>query len=308
MGFGFFRWQGAERGSLGQEIVSPYVEDEAFRDVQRFMSQFQAAEVAGVESWQPEKKLASSAPKIEAKAAAVVDFETNELIFAKNIDESLPIASLTKIMTALLALEYGDLEQKIEISKEAAETGEAYMGVEAGEKLRLEELLYGLLLPSGNDAAEAIAQGLAGERAVFIKAMNRKAEMLGLANTLYVNSSGLDEDDGRLSKSSVRDLVLLSHYAWTKFPKFREIVGTKEWEIAATSEHKSYSLKHTLGLEETYPKMKGIKPGNTEAAGYCLVGLAEQKGHEVLVVLLNTPSPKNEVVVLFDWAFNKVKN
>lgn len=303
VGWGIFNLAKTETSE--GKMISPWVAMTA--PSEEFLWRFRNGKVSGV-NWQPELALGKNSIKIDAKAAAVVDLTDNKMIFAKNLDEEKPIASLTKIMTAVLALNYGDLQQEILISKEAASAGEAFMGIEAGEKFKLLDLIYGMMLPSGNDAAEAVAEGLAGKREVFIKLMNEEAKRLGLNKTRFVNPSGLDEESGEVCKSSGRDLARLSHYAWTNFPKFAEIVGTKEWTIAQTENHKQYHLVNTLGLEETYPGMKGIKPGNTWEAGYCLIGLAEQKGHEILVVLLDTPSPKNEVVELFDWAFKQVKN
>lgn len=305
LGLGVFSLKNKAKEAAEIKIISPLVDD-SFQ-IEEFWRKFETSELIETEEfWQPEIELSKNPPTLKARAAAVVDLTSEKMILSKNIEEQLPIASLTKVMTAILALEYGDLEKEMVVSEEAAEIGEAFMGLSAGERLRLEDLLYGLLLPSGNDAAEAIAQGLAGRREVFVKAMNRQAEKMGLKKTHFVNPTGLDEDEKGVSKSTAWDLVLLSYYAWTKFPKFREIVGSKEWRIEKTEAHKAYHLENTLGLEETYPGMKGIKPGNTQAAGYCLLGLAERKGREILVVLLDSANPKEEAVRLFDWGFDKI--
>lgn len=306
MGLGAFKLMERNQQLLQSGLVSPQVTDESSGEIKEFLRRFETSQVQGAQTWQPEIELIDKAPQVKAKAAAAVDLTDGKILMAKNIYEKKPIASLTKVMTALLALECGDLEHEILVSARAAKAGEAFMGLEAGERLKLIDLLYGLILSSGNDAAEAIAEGLAGRLELFVNLMNRKAAEMGLTKTVFANPTGLDENDGNTSQSCVYDLIVLTHYALTNFPKFREIVGTKEWEILKTSEHKSYLLKNTLGLEETYPGMKGIKPGNTWLAGYCLLGLAEKEGHEVLVVLLDSPSPKNEVVELFDWSFGKI--
>lgn len=286
------------------DLVSPLIDGETNEVARQFLKRVDEA-TEELKIWEPKTELKKNPPAVRAKAAVVVDFKTDKIILAKNLHQKLPIASLTKIMTAIMVLEYADLEQEVVVSAKAAHVGEAFMGLEAGEKLKLIDLLYGLLLPSGNDAAEVMAEGLAGRNEVFVYLMNKKAAELGLEKTEFVNPTGLDEDEGKVSQSTAYGLAILSHYAWTNFEKFREIVGTKEWEIPKTSEHKSYYLENALGLDETYPGMKGIKPGNTWEAGYCLLGLAEKDGREILVVLLDSPSPKNEVVELFDWAFGK---
>jgi len=254
--------------------------------------------------WQPEKRpdsLASGKVEIAAQAGLVVNLTKNKLLYAKGANQVMPIASLTKIMTVLAALESAPLEQKMIISYQAARVGEATMNLVAGEKLTLEELLYGLMLVSGNDAAFAIAENVAGRSSLFVNLMNEKAKSLGLENTKFYNPHGLDQASSQNNYSTAYELAILAKYTLDKFPKFRNIVGTDNITLNPSKDHKQYWLTNNLGLDKTYPGLVGIKPGYTDAAGYCLVGLIERESEEMLVVLLNSPNLKQDLVGLLDY-------
>jgi len=213
----------------------------------------------------------------------------------------MSIASLTKIMTALIALESVPLEQRMIISYQAAQVGEATMNLAAGEKLALEELLYGLMLVSGNDAAFAIAENVAGRNSLFINLMNEKAHSLGLKKTKFYNPHGLDQEGSQNNHSTAYELAILAKYTLDKFPKFRNIVGTSHIILDANENHKQYFLENNLGLDKTYPGLIGIKPGYTDSALYCLVGLIEKSNEEILVILLNSPHLKQDLVSLLSY-------
>ncbi len=242
---------------------------------------------------------------ITAKSALAVNLNSKQILFAQNARQALPVASLSKIMTAIIALETTKPEQKMIVSHHALQDGEASMGLKAGEKLNLEELLYGLMLVSGNDAANVIAENIAGRQRAFVALMNNKAQLLGLNNTQYYNPHGLDENGQSPNHSTAYELSALTDWALSQYPLLAQVVATKEITFPASPDHQRYQLTNLLGLEETFPGMIGVKPGNTGQAGYCLIGLAEQEGQRILTVLLDSPNPKEEVQQLFEYAFRK---
>ena len=240
-------------------------------------------------------------PEISAKSALVVDITTNDIIYAKNPKVQQSVASTVKILTALVSLETLKPTDVITVSDRAAKTGEDFMGLAAGEKLTLEDLLYGLLLPSGNDAAEAIAEGAAGTSSQFIELMNKKAQILGAVNSKFVNPSGLEGNGAHYS--TAEDLAIISKYAWDNFSLFRQIVGTKYYEIPYSPEHKYFYLENQTNLLGTYPGVRGIKPGFTPQAGLCLVTLADNGGHQILGIVLGSADRRGDMEKLLNYSF-----
>ena len=169
---------------------------------------------------------------LSAKAAIITNFETGEVLFAKGENERLPAASVVKIMTALVALEKNKLSDTFTVSEKAAKVGENSMVLSQGEKLTLRELLYGLMLVSGNDAAVTIAEGVSGSEEAFVGLMNDKAKKLGLKNTKFINASGLDMD-GDSQYSTAYDLSVIAHTLWENHPEIREITSTYHYYINA---------------------------------------------------------------------------
>lgn len=256
--------------------------------------------------WQPDFSAnASSQELFELNALAAISYDTttNTLLYDKNSDARLPMASITKIMTAIIAIENLDLADKVAVTKSAAEIGEGTMGLSEGEVLTVEELLYGLLLQSGNDAAETIAQTSKFGRARFLHLMNKKAEDLGLSNTRFTNPSGLEGDGEQYS--TARELIVLTNYAM-KNPTFAKIVGTYEHIIPANNEHKEFHLFNETNLLTTYPGVKGVKTGFTYEAGMCLVTYLDYEGHQIISVLLNSPNRRDEMANLLDYSLVKL--
>lgn len=258
------------------------------------------------EFWVPnidKKEKGTSDLRLSSRAAISYDLTTDKLIYGKNIDQKLPLASLTKIMTAVIALENMDLDDEIVVSKSAAEIGENAMGLTAGEQVSVRDLLYGLILHSGNDAAEALAQGSPFEREDFVHVMNRKAENLGLSNTRFTNPSGL-EGDG-IQYSTVYDLLVLTRLALQN-EEFIKVTSTVDYEIPQTSDHKYFYLSNQTNLLTTYPGVKGVKTGYTEEAGMCLVTYLEYKGHKIVAVLLNSENRRQEMKDLLDYSLERL--
>ena len=224
---------------------------------------------------------------ISAKAYLLFDVDANQIIFAENIDIALPMASLTKLMTALLVLEKGDLQSEVVIQSDDL-IGGASMGLVAGEVLTVEELLRGLLIPSGNDAAAALSRHSAGSVTTFVEQMNRRAATLGLTRTHFINPHGLDAEGHH---SSVADLLILVKQNWD-FPLFREIVGTAQATIGL------HTLRNTNELLGVYDGANGIKTGTTDAAGECLVAGIERDGHQAIGIVLGSTDRYQDMLAL----------
>lgn len=251
---------------------------------------------------------------ISADAYAVMDVDTQTLLLAKNITREFPIASVTKIMTALIALEHAPLNLETTVSSAAASIGEASMGSTAGERYRLEDLLYGVMLPSGNDAAEAIAEAVGkhvkkidqaevdggGGRQWFLDAMNRKAQELGMYDTYFFNPSGLDEETAESSNfSTPLDLLALGAYAMTN-PEFAKIAGTRHHHIPYLENyHKELYLGNILQLSDSYPGIVGIKPGVSIFAKETLLSYFKDNNQELIGVVLGSWKTKDDVVMLY---------
>jgi len=256
--------------------------------------------------WFPQEHnfvLGTSSLSLSAKSAILVDFDTQKIVFDKNSSERLPIASTVKIMTALIALENSDLNKEFSVSEKAAKVGENSMGLTAGEKLKLSDLLYGLILVSGNDAAVTIAEGVSGSEDTFVAKMNKRAADLGLNDTKFINASGLDVDRQE-QFSSAHDLAVISHYLWENYPYFREVSATVHKYIESTAGHKDFDLYNDTNLLTTYPGVRGIKPGFTWEAGLCLVTYAENDGKKLLGVILGSDDRRGEMKELLDYGFN----
>ncbi len=234
---------------------------------------------------------------LSAQSAASYDMSSGKMVFSKNINEKLPMASLTKIMTAFLALEEG-ADKIYRVSKSAASVGENSMGVSEGEVFRLEELLYGLLLPSGNDAAEVIAEGSYYGRNGFVDEMNIRAKQLGMNDTNFTNPSGLEGDGDQYSTAV--DLLKLTKLAMEN-QTFRKVVGTYEKELPATKYHKYFYLYNDTNLLTSYPGVIGVKTGFTWEAGLCLITYLEYNDRTIIAVLLNSQNRRQEMKDLLDY-------
>jgi serine-type D-Ala-D-Ala carboxypeptidase (penicillin-binding protein 5/6) len=225
----------------------------------------------------------------EAEAYAVVDFHTGEIILSKNSEERNYIASVTKIMTAVVALDLAEQDEYFVVSEKAANQIPTKLALNPGDKLTLEELLNALLLTSANDCAKVIQEGIDQKygEAVFVRAMNAKAETLGLKNSSFQNPAGFD---GSEHFSTAEDVAVLSHYALANYPLISQIVSKDHSELYSNSNHPKYEwLNNWNGLIGVYPGASGIKIGNTDNAGHTTSVVAERDGKKLLVVLLGAP-------------------
>lgn len=239
-----------------------------------------------------------SAPKTSARAVMMYDLTNNKLLYEKNTKERLPMASLTKIMTAIVALENPKEDNAYSVTNEAL-VGEDSMGLKTGEVLSLEELLYGLVLNSGNDAAEVLARNFPEGRIAFIQAMNDKARALGLTDTRFSNPSGLQGDGTQYT--TVSDLLVITKYALEK-PLFAQVSSKAEHILTRTNTHQEYKLFNETNLLTSYPGVKGVKTGYTPEAGLCLVTFLDYKGHKIIGIILNSENRRQEMKDLLDYS------
>lgn len=236
----------------------------------------------------------AAAPGVSARSAILMDAATGRVLYEKDADRQSLIASTTKIMTGLLTAESGRLSEEISVPPEAVGIEGSSLYLKAGECLTVEELLYGLMLQSGNDAAVALAITLAGSVEDFVARMNERAAELGLTSTHFANPNGLD-DDGNYA--TARDLGRLAAAALQN-ETFRQVVSTKEYAFG-----ERHLTNHNKMLWR-YDGAVGVKTGFTKAAGRLLVSAAERDGRRLIAVTINAPDDWNDHTALLDYGFS----
>ncbi len=262
----------------------------------------------GVNLWFPQAQAffnEKSAPAVTAQAAYFIDLGSGEVLYQKNIYQRLPIASLVKIMTAIVTLENHSFSDEILISSKAAGMEPDKMLLQAGESMTVEEIMYGIFMVSANDGSQALCEGSAVDCETFIDNMNKKAAQLGMRDTLFINPSGLQED-GKQQYSTAFDVALMSRYLISYFPHILDISSTPHILIPKTQRHQDYEMYSGINLLTTYPGVKGLKTGYTPEAGMTLVSYAERDGKKVLGVLLDSKSRRDEAKALLDYSFKKL--
>lgn len=238
-------------------------------------------------------------PSIHAQAAAVIDVTSGRLLYSLHGDEELPIASLTKIMTAIVAIEHGKLSDMVTVGKNAYGKEGSSLYLHLGEEMSLENMLYGLMLRSGNDAATAIAEHVGGSEEGFVYLMNEKARLLGLTHTQFQNPHGLDAEG---HYSSANDLAKLTSYA-LKNPHFKEIVRTPSKTAPNPNDPWDYKWLNKNKMLRFYDGADGVKTGYTKTARRCLVSSATRNGQQIAVVTLNDGDDWNDHRKLLDYGF-----
>ncbi|NLI70790.1 MAG: D-alanyl-D-alanine carboxypeptidase [Firmicutes bacterium] len=242
-------------------------------------------------------------PAVSAASAVVMDHRTGRILYSKGMNQQRYIASTTKIMTAIIAIEKGRLKEVVVVSERAASTGGSSIWLESGEKKTLEELLYGLMLRSGNDAAIAIAEHIGGSVEEFVALMNEKAREIGAEKTFFENPHGLHHKKHR---STAYDLALISSYAM-KNEIFRRIVVAPR-AIITWPEHEWDRILHNQNrLLQLYDGADGVKTGWTTPAGRCFVGSAFREGQRLIVVVLDAPDMWEDASLLLDYGFAAYK-
>jgi D-alanyl-D-alanine carboxypeptidase len=219
---------------------------------------------------------------LHAPAAIVIDMKTGAVMYSRKPDQKRAMASTTKMMTAILAIENLPLDKVITISAHAGATGEQSVQLKAGEKLTVEQLLFATLVWSANDAAVALAEAVSGSESAFVKQMNEKAVELGLENTHYANAHGLDAQNHH---TSARDLALLAIYCM-KNAEFRKLAGTVHYSLQIPGREKAFDCRNVNKLVGFVREATGVKTGFTNDAMFCLVASVDSGGREMMSVVM----------------------
>ncbi|MCI8387211.1 MAG: D-alanyl-D-alanine carboxypeptidase [Clostridiales bacterium] len=243
----------------------------------------------------------AAAVSVSAESAIVLEATTGCVVYEKDADTRRPMASTTKIMTALVALESGDTTRTVSVAGDAVGVEGSSVYLETGDTLSLDDLVWALMLESANDAAAAIAIAVAGSVDAFADMMNAKAAELGLENTHFTNPHGLHNDD---HYTTARDLARLAAYALQN-PRFREIVSTYRHNITFGDETRCL-LNHNKMLK-LYDGAIGVKTGYTKRSGRCLVSAAERDGVMLVAVTLNAPDDWNDHREMLDAGFGALE-
>lgn len=296
--FSLFLWFFTPDSQKQQTLTSPLPE---------FLSLAKNKQVTILDLWEPVLEVlganSSKILEVTAQSALLYDLSANKVLYEKDAQARLPMASLTKIMTAIVAIENKQEDDEYIVRPESL-VGEDSMGLTSGEVLALEELLYGLLLPSGNDAAETLASNYQSGRGGFISAMNDKAKALGLKNTNFTNPSGLQGDGNQYT--TAHDLLVITRYVVETYPSFLDVTATAEKHLPQTTTHKEFYLYNETNLITSYPGVRGIKTGYTPEAGLCLVTYLEYDGHKIVGILLNSQRRREEMKELLDYSLREL--
>ncbi len=238
-------------------------------------------------------------PRVGVGAGVLVDAATGQVLWAHRAYRQMDPASTTKIMTAYLVIRAGGLERTAAVSRRAAATPGSRMHLSANDRYTIMDLLRGLLLPSGNDAAVALAEAESGSVPAFVAEMNREARALGAYQTHFVNPNGLTE---RGHYSSAYDLALIARAALGQ-PVFQHLVSTPEARVTELRRGARRVLHNSNRLLEAFPAVDGVKTGTTNAAGPCLVASATQHGTQLIAVVLHAPHRWQAAASLLRWGF-----
>lgn len=251
----------------------------------------------------PEQKKAEF--YVSASSAILMEQETGRVIFEKDAFSKKRIASITKIMTAILAIESGQLDEMVTVSENARKAEGSAIYLQIGEKIKLEDLVYGLMLRSGNDAAVAIAEHVGGSVDGFVYLMNQKAEEIGMKNTHFANPHGLDDHENHYS--SAYDMAILTRYSMMN-PTYKKIAGTEQYRSESSNDEwdRVWKNKNKL-LTGLYEYSTGGKTGFTKRAKRTLVSTAEKDGVSFIAVTLNDPNDWDDHINMFETAFKEYK-
>jgi D-alanyl-D-alanine carboxypeptidase (penicillin-binding protein 5/6) len=260
-------------------------------------------------------------PNVTARSAVVIEASTGRVLYQRDMDTRRFPASTTKMMTLIVALENGDLDDMVTVSANAAGTEGSTLWLEQGKRVRLRDLLYGMMLVSGNDATVAVAEHIAGSVPAYARMMTEKAHDIGAVDTSFVNSSGLPDER---HYTTAHDLARIAAYGYRN-PVFEQIVSTKEMAIpwATIPEPKKLAANASDAQEENeaaeakwrnenlllyiYDGTNGVKTGYTDAAGRCLVSAAKRDGIQLIAVVLDGLYMWNDSIAMLDYGFSQVR-
>lgn len=241
--------------------------------------------------------------EVTSEAVILMDEDSGRILFSKNLEKEKLIASTTKIMTAVIAIESNRLDEVVTIDESILKAYGSSIYLQIGEEIKLRDLVYGLMLRSGNDAALAIANYLYHSEELFVKRMNERALELGMKKTTFVNSHGLDEEKSNVS--TVYDMSLLTKHA-NSLDEYKKIVGTKKYTVKTN--YKTYVWENKNKLLSIYKYTTGGKTGFTDNAKRTLVSSASKHNMNLIVVTLNDPDDWNTHIKLYEYGFNNYRN
>lgn len=246
-----------------------------------------------------------SQPEVTADAAVIMDADSGTILYAKNGDQRRAPASLTKVMTAILALELADPEEEVVVSHWAASVGVgSLIDLRPGERIKLGELIKAALIWSANDATVAIAEDVAGDHDTFVRWMNGKALLLGMEKTRFVNTNGYSHPN---HLSTAADLARLARYAMRN-PEFARLVGTRRATIHWIEPERVLQVENTNQLlHEGFPGITGVKTGTTSAAGQCLIAAVSRDGKNLISVVLHSDSRYFDTRRLLTWGVKMLR-
>lgn len=290
-------------------FISPYVRPDIMDNIkQKLLKNNHSFKLKNEPTFIAEVKASSEYEQLESYV--VLDFDTGQILSEKNSSQQKSIASLTKIMTAVVSHDLADPEDEFEVTDLAASQEPTKVMLKPGEKYHLKDLLAFLLMSSANDSAQVIKEGVDkkyGEE-VFIKSMNEKAQILGLKNSHFTNPQGFDNPN---HYSSAQDLATLSHYAINSYPLIAQIVSSSVMDKTQNGADNRFYLQNWNGLLGVYPGVSGLKTGNTEKALHTDIVISKREDKTILVVALGAPTvTKRDLWVsqLLDLGFGKVAN
>ncbi|MBC8016868.1 MAG: D-alanyl-D-alanine carboxypeptidase [Sporomusaceae bacterium] len=246
---------------------------------------------------------APNPPNIVAKSAIVIDAATGKVLYSKNAEEKRYPASTTKIMSLIVALEHSNLDEMVTTSRNASGTEGSTLWLAEGEKLKMLDVLYGIMLVSGNDATVAVAEHISGSVEKFAQLMTDKAHTIGANDTNFTNSNGLPDPN---HFSTAHDLARITAYGYKK-PLFTEIISTKNKVIPWAGKDHDRDLYNENRMLWLYEGGNGVKTGYTDAAGRCLVSGAKRNGIQLITVVLDSDTMWDDSIALLNFGFTQVK-
>jgi D-alanyl-D-alanine carboxypeptidase len=236
--------------------------------------------------------------QLSSKGAVILDYDTNEVLLDNEMHAKLPPASITKVLTTLVALENFKLDKLCTVSQQAADTEPFKIQLKAGEQLTVKDLIYGMMMISANDAAEVVAECDPGGREAFIAKMNQKVKDLGLTDSHFVTPNGLDDPE---HYASAFDMATITAYAIRTQPDFLTYMGrTEDYSVPATDHNEPHSYYQLSTLLKTYQGMEGAKTGFTYDAGNTYIGVAKRDGRRVIIVYLNANSKTYDATTMIE--------
>lgn len=240
---------------------------------------------------------------LSASSAVLITADTKEVLYSKNAYEKRGIASTTKIMSAVVALEYGNPDMSVTVNSTDALVEGTSIGLKSGDRVPLLTLIKGMLLESGNDAANVTATAVSGSKEAFLRLMNERAKSLGMSDTNFENPSGLPDEN---HYSTAYDMALLGAFA-VSLPEFAEICSQKSMRVSYGTPECEHTFTNHNKLLTLYEGAFGIKTGFTKLSGRCLVSGVKKDGITLIAVTLNAPDDWNDHIKLFDYGFSAVK-